>query len=125
MPTNVRVIRAQEFIRAAPGGVLDVEASELLLADIVRTAGSLDDYQVLLDTRNAIAALKTSDLYYLAQRVAEHAGLFSRRTAVLCPMERFDHARFFSLCTRTHRLDIRPFTTYEQAMEWLMESTAS
>jgi hypothetical protein len=125
MPTNVRVIRAQDFIRAAPGGVLDLAASEKLLADIVLAAGSLDDYQVLLDTRNAIAVLETSDLYYLAERVAEHAGKLNHMTAVLCPLERFNHARFFTLCTQRRGLNIRPFATYEQAMEWLIENAAA
>ena len=124
MPTNVRIIRAQDFIRANPQGVLDLTASEKLLADIVHAAASIEDYQVLLDTRQAVTVLSTSDLYYLAQKVFEHAGAFSRRTAVLCPVERFDHARFFAMCTKSHNLNVRPFTSYEEAMEWLIAGEA-
>lgn len=33
-PANVKVIHAHEFVRARPGGVLDLETSEVLLFDV-------------------------------------------------------------------------------------------
>ena len=45
----------------------------------------------------------------------------ARKTAVLCPLERFDHVKFFALCSERHSIRIRAFVTYEQAMDWLTE----
>jgi hypothetical protein len=40
---------------------------------------------------------------------------------VLCPLERFDHSRFFALCAENRGFDVRAFVSYEDAMEWLIE----
>jgi len=120
MPTNVKIIHARDFIRATPGGVLDLQASEALLLDIVEASGQIADVDVLLDTRRTMTVLSTSDLWGLAQKVAIAGAKSVRRTAVLCPAERFDHARFFSMCGERHGLDIRAFLDYEHAMEWLV-----
>ena len=45
---------------------------------------------------------------------------FAHRTAILCPIERFDHARFFALCGENHGFNIHVLTWYEEAMEWLI-----
>ena len=46
---------------------------------------------------------------------------FLRKTAVLCPRERFDNARFFSLLAASHGFrGVRAFLAYEDAMEWLL-----
>ena len=58
----------------------------------------------------------------MAQKVSMAGAKSLRRTAVLCPAERFDHARFFSMCAERHGLDIRAFLDYEHAMEWLVAS---
>ena len=95
-PANVKVIHAHEFVRARPGGVLDLETSEALLLQIARAADGLDRVEVLIDTRRADGQLGAADLWFLADRLANrHA--FSGKTAVLCPIERFDRARFFAL----------------------------
>jgi hypothetical protein len=120
MPTNVRIVQAGEFISATPSGVLDLAASQQLLADIAMAARRRTDAHVLLDTRKAMAVLDTGDLWTLAQNAATHAPPTSARTAVLCPAERFDHARFFAMCAERHSLNIRAFVDYEHAIEWLI-----
>jgi hypothetical protein len=125
MPTNVRIVHAGEFIRATPSGVLDLVASEQLLADLTRTSKRLPDAHVLLDTRNAMTTLNTSDLWTLAEKAANDVERTRRRTAVLCPAERFDHARFFAMCAERHSLNIRAFVDYEHAIEWLIGTGAT
>jgi len=39
---------------------------------------------------------------------------------VLCPLEKFDRARFFAMCAENRGFNMRAFADYEQAMEWLM-----
>jgi hypothetical protein len=118
-PTNVKVIHAHEFVRAQPGGVLDLEASEALLLDIARAADGLERVEVLIDTRRAEGQLGAADLWFLADRLAKHRHAFSGKTAVLCPIERFDRARFFALLADSKGFDVEAFTSYEEAIAWL------
>jgi hypothetical protein len=53
-----------------------------------------------------------------------HAHAFSGKTAVLCPMERFDRARFFALLADSRGFDIEAFTSYEEAITWLSGEAA-
>ena len=119
MTANVKVIQAHEFVRARPGGVLNLEASEELLLEIARAAEGLDRVEVLIDTRSADGQLGAADLWFLADRLARHRHAFSGKTAVLCPMERFDRARFFALLADSKGFDVEAFTSYEEAIAWL------
>jgi hypothetical protein len=123
MPANVKVIQAHEFVRARPGGVLNLEASEELLLEIARAAEGLDSVEVLIDTRNADGQLGAADLWFLADRLARHRHAFSGKTAVLCPVARFDRARFFALLADSKGFDVEAFTSYEEAVAWLSGET--
>ncbi|HJY77602.1 MAG TPA: hypothetical protein VKE95_13270 [Burkholderiales bacterium] len=118
-PANVKVIHAHEFVRARPGGVLDLAASEALLLQIAKATDGLDEVQVLIDTRRAEGQLGAADLWFLAERLAKHRHAFSGKTAVLCPIERFDRARFFALLADSKGFDVEAFTSYEEAVTWL------
>jgi hypothetical protein len=120
MPTSVRVIRPRDFVRARAGGVLDLEAAEKLLAEIAAAVAGQDDLELLIDTRRAHGMLGAADLWYLADRLVKYRGTFAHRTAVLCPTEKFDRARFFALCAENKGFNIEAFTSYEEAMEWLI-----
>jgi len=120
MPAQIKVIRANDFIRAKPTGELDLEASERLLAGIAEAAAALDDFEILVDTREAQGTMSATDLWFLADKLVHYRSTFARKTAVLCPLEKFDRARFFAMCAENHGFNIQAFTDYEQAMEWLM-----
>jgi hypothetical protein len=120
MPTNVKVIRARDFIRAKPNGEANLETAEQLLRDIAQAGSGLEEFEILVDTREVSGMLSATDLWTLAERLARYRNTFARRTAVLCPIERFDHARFFSLCADNHGFNIQAFTSYEDAMQWLL-----
>ncbi|HZM34147.1 MAG TPA: hypothetical protein VFC18_06575 [Burkholderiales bacterium] len=120
MPHSIRVIRAPDFIRARPDGVVDIEAAEKLLADIAATVKDQKDIEILIDTRRAHAELGAADLWFLAERLVRYGGSFARKTAVLCPLERFDRARFFALCAENKGFNVQAFISYEEAMDWLL-----
>ena len=65
-------------------------------------AAPLERYQVLIDIRDAVGRLTPEDLHELAAALLDHGATFLRKTAVLCPRERFDNARFFSLLAASH-----------------------
>jgi len=120
VPTNVKVIHASDFIRARPEGPAYLEDAETLLMDIVRAGAGLEDFEVLVDTRRVTGALSATDLWSLAEKLASVRHKFAKKTAILCPLENFDRSRFFALCAENRGFNIRAFTSYEEAMEWMI-----
>jgi len=120
VPPSVKVIHARDFVRARPEGVFDLDESLRLLAEIEAAAAGLKNHDVLLDVRRAESELTPGDLWTLAQKLAEFRDAYRRKTAVLCPLERFDNARFFALCSENRGLNVRAFTSYEGAMGWIL-----
>jgi hypothetical protein len=120
MATNIRIIHAHDFIKATPEGTLDLENSKKLLVEIAADSSTSGDHEILLDTRMAQSAMSAADLWYLAAELISFRKALSRKTAVLCPLDRFDHAAFFALCAQNKGFRVRAFTSFEDAMEWLM-----
>jgi len=120
MATNIRIIHAHDFIKATPEGTLDLENSKKLLVEIAADSSTSGDHEILLDTRMAQSAMSATDLWYLAAELIRFRKALSRKTAVLCPLDRFDHAAFFALCAQNKGFRVRAFTSFEDAMEWLM-----
>jgi hypothetical protein len=124
MPTRIHVIHASDFVRARPEGYVDMDTSTRILDELVRTSSGLSGHNIILDTRKAHVDVSAVELWSLAQKLADVREGFAHKTAVLCPAERFDRARFFSLCAVASGLKVRPFTSYEDAMEWLISTDA-
>ena len=122
MTTNIRVIRAHDFVRATADGKIDFEMSKKLLREVAEAAATLVDYEIILDTRNTQGELSVGNLWFLAAELRDLGEAFHRKTAVLCPLERFDSAKFFELCAKNRGFRVSAFTSYEEAMEWLMSS---
>ena len=120
MPTDIRIIRARDFIRATAEGELDFQAAQKTLLEIASTAARLVDYEILLDTRKAKIRMSAGDLWFLAAELSKLREAFSRKTAVLCPVEQFDSAKFFALCAENQGLGIKAFTRFEDAIDWLI-----
>ena len=53
MPAHIKIIHAHEFIKVTAEGQLDVVESKKLLMDVAIAAGSLTDFEIILDTRKA------------------------------------------------------------------------
>ena len=121
MSTNVKIIHAHDFIKATPEGQLDFEESKRLLTEIASVAASsVVDYEIILDTRKAQIEMSATDLWYLATELSNFRRAFSRKIAVLCPVEKFDRAAFFALCAENRGFQISAFASYDDAIEWLM-----
>ena len=123
MPANIRVIHAHDFIKATPEGKLDLEESKKLLMEIASVSAPLVDYDIVLDTRKAQSEMSVTDLWYLAAELSDNfRKTFSRplKTAVLCPLERFDQAGFFALCAQNRGFQVGAFTSFADAYEWLI-----
>ncbi|HEX6318090.1 MAG TPA: hypothetical protein VFZ84_04385 [Burkholderiales bacterium] len=119
MARHIRIINARDFVSAKPDGALNLEESEQLLREVVSVSDPLEEFDILVDTRESASTLSATDLWYLADRLVKYPRTFAGRTAILCPTERFDHASFFALCAENKGVEMQAFTSYEEAMTWL------
>ncbi|MBA2960930.1 MULTISPECIES: hypothetical protein [Ramlibacter] len=121
MPSNVRVIKPSDFLRADPDGQVDLPAALQLLQRLAAAAAALDEYEVLIDIRHTIGRLRTDELQQMAAALAGFEDTFQRKTAVLCPPDRFENGHLFSLLAAQQGFGrVRAFLDYETAMEWLL-----
>jgi hypothetical protein len=121
MPTDIKLINARDFVKATSYGELDFETSKKALTEIASAAAHLVDYEILLDIRKAQVRMSPINLWYLAAELSKLDNAFSRKTAVLCPVEQFDAAAFFALCSKNRSLNVEAFTSFEEAINWLVE----
>lgn len=124
MARSVRVINCRDFVSAKSTGTLNLEEGEELLREVVGASAPLEEFDILVDTREAASQLSATDLWILADRLVRHPRTFAGKTAILCPAERFDHARFFALCAENKGIEVQAFTSFEEAMLWLSEEPA-
>jgi len=119
---KLKIFQARDFIRATPEGQVNLAKSVQQLAEIAAATADLDDYEIMIDMRRTQGALTPNELWALSQQLMKHRRTFSRRTVVLCPFEKFDRAKFFAMCAENHGFNIHVFTSYEEAMEWLLSA---
>jgi hypothetical protein len=122
MPVNVKVIHTREFIQTTAMGALDFAASKQALLDIASLIRQPGEYEVLVDTREAEATLSISDLFQLGKALADHPSLRRSKIGLLTPMSEADNARFLENVAQNRGVRIRAFTSFEQAMTWLIMS---
>jgi hypothetical protein len=121
MSTNVRVIRSSDFLRVRADGHVDMDMARTMLARVAAAAAPLDEYEVLIDIRDVIGKLTADEVTELAGSLDKFHNTFMRKIALLCPRERLDSTRFFSLLAGNHGFHrFRAFLAYEDAMEWLL-----
>ncbi len=119
MSTRIRIIQANDFIKATSDGTLDLEESKVRLRAIAVTIDPLVDYDAMLDTRRAQSSLSVADLWYLAAELNHLRKTFSRKMAVLCSPEQFDRAGFCAFGSQNSGLPVQTFTSFEDATAWL------
>ena len=123
MPAKIRIIHAQDFLKATPEGKLDFEESKRILLEVASVLVPQDDCDLIIDTRKAHSIMSPTDMLLLVQEISALGEKFRRKTAVICPRERFDHAKFLELCSSYKGYEIHAFTAYEDAIDWLCSST--
>jgi len=120
MPTNIKIIQTQDFIRAAPDGALDVTASRDLLKDLVRKFDTAGQYHVLVDTREAEVRLSDINIFELGFALAAEPALAREKVALLVPPEEKENAEYFETVGRNRGANLRVFTDFETAITWLI-----
>lgn len=124
MPSDIRVIRPHEFLKATKEGRLDLEQSKKLLAETASASPPSKHYDVLVDVREGHSQMTVSDLLQLASGLRKVRGSFAGRTALVVPRDRLDHAEFFASCAELRDIEVRAFTSLGEAMTWLIDVDA-
>jgi hypothetical protein len=119
MPAHIRIIQATEFLKVTTHGTLDLKESERVLLQLAAIHPSSPDFEAILDNRHIRSLLSVQDLCYFAAELSKIRILAGRKTAVLCPRERFDYAKFPALCAENRGLQLQAFTSFEEAIVWL------
>ena len=121
MPSDIRVIHAHEFLRATADGRLDLEESKRALVEIASASPPSEHYDVLVDTRSAHSEMTVTDLLELASQLHKVRKSFARKTAIVVPRDRLEHAEFFATCAEDRGFEVSAFTSLGDAMTWLIE----
>jgi hypothetical protein len=120
MPTQVKIIRASEFLIVTPEGRIDFDTSKRLLFSITSASTTLATHEVLLDLRSARSGLSATDVWRLAAEFSRRPASHSGKIAILCRLSGEGQAAFFALCAQNQGLLVRAFTSFEEAVEWLI-----
>jgi hypothetical protein len=119
--TNIAIIETNDFIRAKPDGALDLEASRILLVDVVSAMRRFGEHNVLIDTRAAAPTrLSKADLWKLGVAASTQPALAQGRVALLVPLDKQDDAEFFESVARLEGATVKAFSDFESAISWLI-----
>jgi hypothetical protein len=123
MQVHYKVIQAKDFIKARPTGDTDVEQSKRVLGEIAEMASMPGEYEILLDVREAFGNLDQNDIWELVDELGRHRKAFRNKIAVLArDDEQFNKAVFGEMAATTSGFQLRAFTDYEDAINWLQSS---
>jgi len=86
MTAKIRIIHAQDFLKATPEGELDFEESKRILLEIATVVVPQDDYELIIDTRKAHSVMSPTNLWHLAKEISTFGEKFRRKTAVISPV---------------------------------------
>jgi hypothetical protein len=123
MDLNLRLIRANEFLKTRPTGEYDLEMTKQLLLELARENSSPIKYDILIDVRAATGNLTLIDITELVQVIIENRDSFRSKLVILTSHGRqFDNAKFMALYAGNRGLQVGAFNEFEEAISWLMVS---
>ncbi len=123
MPTELQIIRAQEFVRLGVHGRIELKASKAILAELAAACWKRGIIQALLDLRalhfGPKPVFSPQDLAVLVSTFREIGFTHRERLAVLYSADPYHRARLFSLIATMHGWSVRAFDSFEEAVTWL------
>jgi hypothetical protein len=123
MPTELQIIRSQEFVRLGTQGKPDLKASKEALAVLAAACLKRGINQALLDLRELHLGPKPvfsrQDLAALVNTFREIGFTRQQRLAVLYRSDPHRRARLFTFIANLHGWNVQPFDSYEAALFWI------
>jgi len=122
MSAQIKIFHAYDLISATPQGQLNLETFRNLLLEISLTSNTLQKCNLIIDTRKTHSIMSVFDLWHIASELNELTRNFVYKTAILYIPIDFNNIDFFTLCSKNRGSNIKAFTSYEEAMEWLFDA---
>ena len=123
MPTELQIIRAQEFIRLGAHGLFDLEASKAALAELATACRKRGIDQALMDLRalhpGPEPIFTPNDLAVLVKTFREIGFTHKQRLAVLYESDPHNRARLFAFIATLRGWKVQAFGSFEEAVIWL------
>lgn len=128
MPIELQVIQASEFIRLDADEHLDFEASKQALQLLAHACHKRGLDRALVDLRSlpvlARPHFTPTELAALVGTFREAGFTRQQRLAILYRHDVHGGIRNFAFISRLRGLQVRAFSEFEAAMQWLSEETA-
>ncbi len=119
MPPNVRIIICPEFIRHDAAGTFDAEATRACLSGIAAECDRAGVRDALLDVRAVTDPPSISELFWVAEELGSLGFSPRLRLAVVFTDIGGGRAAFFSHAAHNRGFNVREFTDFEAAFNWL------
>jgi hypothetical protein len=123
MDLNLRLIHANDFLKANPVGEYDLEMTKQLLLALALENATPRQYDLLIDVRGASGRLSFTDIMELVQVMIENRDSFRSKIAILASFgQQFGNAKFMELYAGNRGFQVRAFEYFEVALNWLATS---
>ena len=123
MPFDIQIIRANEFVRLNPQRHLDFEGSKEALSAIARACQKRGIARAVLDLRSlpipARPLFTRDELSALVETFREAGFSRRQRLAVLYRADPHRGVRKFAFISTLRGWNVRAFSDFEKALEWL------
>jgi len=120
MSHEIRFVPAPGLLHVIVRGDFDYEESRRILAALAVAAGKHPVAPILVDTREAAALLKATEVYHLASDLVDAGVSTNTRLAIVNkPRPDFDRASFLEELGQRRGLQLRRFSELESAVAWL------
>ena len=127
MPTDIKVYKIKDFVRFNESGEIDFDRSMQMIHDFAVTASLYAGHNILADLRETtlVGESNISLIMQLALEMARYASAFKGKIANVVPNEekRLAIAKTFEASMQLQGFDLKVFTSFEDAIEWLSEVT--
>jgi hypothetical protein len=126
VPLELQIIRACEFIRAGASGHPNMEASRTVLRELAAACRRRGIERALLDLRDvrpgATRLMMPEELAALVNTFHEIGFTYQQRLAVLYFQDPYHGVRLFALIGALRGWQVRAFSEFEAALNWLGET---
>jgi len=124
MDLNIRVIHSGDFLKVTTSGELDLEESKQVLLALATENSASGPYDILIDVRHAVSHLSFTDVTELVDMMIERRDSFRSQLAILTrPESTLEIGKFMELYAGNRGFQVAVFKDFEEAMNWLMNST--
>jgi hypothetical protein len=126
MSSEIKIYKIRDFIRKPATGEIDFDRSMKIVRDLATAATFHADHNILIDLRETTVTTKSmSDILNVAVEIARYKSVFKNKIANVIPDDekRLSIANQFKACLDIKGFQYDFFTDFEDAIEWLSDTT--